>query len=70
MEEKSGEWAFYFSDIYRLYGTRVLDKIRMAIGVAYIQLHLSKFLVIFLIIISMLPTVDLIYGHLYGNGIQ
>ena len=39
-------------------------------GVIYIILNLSKFLVVFLIIISMLPTGAFIYGHLYGNGIQ
>ena len=48
---------------------RILDKIKMSTG-PYIQLHLPKFLVIFLIIISILPAGDSIYGHLYGNGIQ
>jgi hypothetical protein len=42
----------------------------MSTGMAYIQLHLPKFLVVFLIIISILPTIDFIYGHLYGNGVQ
>ena len=49
---------------------KVLDTIRMATGEIYTPLHLSKVLVVFLIIISMLPTGTFIYGHLYGNGIQ
>ena len=49
---------------------KILDKIMLLTGLAYIQLHLPKFLVVFLIIISILPTVEFIYGHLYGNGIQ
>ena len=49
---------------------KVLDTIRMATGEIYTLLHLSKVLVVFLIIISMLPTGTFIYGHLYGNGIQ
>ena len=42
----------------------------MATGVVCITLHLSKFLAVFLIFISMLPAGAFIYGHIYGNGIQ
>ncbi len=42
----------------------------MSTGLTYIQLHLPKFLAVFLIIVSILPTVNFIYGHLYGNGVQ
>jgi hypothetical protein len=42
----------------------------ISIGMADIISHLSEFLVVLLIIISVLPTEAIIYGHLYGNGIQ
>ena len=32
--------------------------------------YILKLLVVLLIIVSILPTVNFVYGHLYGNGIQ